>query len=187
MSQTKAINRVFPLTSHPNKITSINRLSYEWLDSVRDRRRELEGRRGTSSSIFPMIKADPNCFDNIKDFVTGSRRAVRGADRSWRLRVAGTVEERGWCVTSRNRNSSETSRILFLIEHVFLSQVQWRVWPPSSWSYPLSSYKLVVCCRLYREHQVATQHSFVCYIKLSSHVITMNFIGPTFCKIIFIV
>lgn len=114
MSQTKAINRVFPLTSHPNKITSINRLSYEWLDSVRDRRRELEGRRGTSSSIFPMIKADPNCFDNIKDFVTGSRRAVRGADRSWRLRVAGTAEERGWCVTSRNRNSSETSHVVLV-------------------------------------------------------------------------
>lgn len=38
--------------------------------------------RGGGCSIFPMIKAGPNCFDNIKDLaVTGCVRAVLEADR----------------------------------------------------------------------------------------------------------
>lgn len=64
-----------------NKITSINNLSYEWLDFV------CFQSAGGGCSIFPMIKAGPNCFDNIKDLaVAGCVRAVLGADR---LVVAG--------------------------------------------------------------------------------------------------
>lgn len=67
-----------------NKITSINNLSYEWLDFVCfQSTREGEG----GCSILPMIKAGPNCFDNIKDLaVAECVRAVFGADR---LVVAG--------------------------------------------------------------------------------------------------
>lgn len=60
-----------------NKITSINNLSYEWLDFV------CFQSAGGGCSIFPMIKAGPNCFDNIKDLaVAGCVRAVLGAGDS---------------------------------------------------------------------------------------------------------
>lgn len=46
-----------------------------------------KGGGGGGYSIFPMIKAGPNCFDNIKDLaVAECVRAVLGADR---LEVAG--------------------------------------------------------------------------------------------------
>lgn len=42
---------------------------------------KYKGREGCCS-IFPMIKAGPNCFDNIKDLaMAGCVRAVVGADR----------------------------------------------------------------------------------------------------------
>lgn len=54
------------------------------MDSVSFQRRFDEGWRGGGVSvyIFPMIKAETNWFDNIKDLaVAGSIRAVFSADR----------------------------------------------------------------------------------------------------------
>lgn len=35
--------------------------------------------------MFPMIKARPNCFDNIKDLAVPEHvRALLGADKGWR-------------------------------------------------------------------------------------------------------
>lgn len=144
----------------------------------------MEGRRETSSSIFPMIKADPNCFDNIKDFVTGSRRAVCGADRSWRLRVVVTRMTRHLAAQKLFRNFSIcfwSGATLLVVNKSFFQKhnVEFDHFPigeESCWlsimrEYPLSAYKSVLlnwlCCRFYIEHQVANQHSaaFVYYIK----------------------
>lgn len=58
---------------------------------------KYKGEGGGGCSIFPMIKAGPNCFDNIKDLaVAGCVRAVLEADR---LVVAGgsdSVETEHW-------------------------------------------------------------------------------------------
>lgn len=88
VSWTKAINCVFSpsFSRHPNKISSINRVSYEWLDCVWASRGKKE--REGSGSIFPMIKTHANCSDSIED--CGCVRAMFGADSGLRLRITDT-------------------------------------------------------------------------------------------------
>lgn len=63
-----------------NKITSINNLSYEGLDLSASKVQDVVWEEGCS--IFSMIKAEPNCVDNIKDLAgAGCVRAVLGTDR----------------------------------------------------------------------------------------------------------
>ncbi len=174
----------FPSPHIPIRLhQSIDSLMSDWIPSEIG----VESWRGgekREAQFCPMIKADPNCFDNIKDFVTGSRRAVCGADRSWRLRVVGTRMTRHLAAQKLFTNFSDmlVERCIVIIGNKSFFQkynVEFDHFPigeESCWcsitrAYPLSSYKSVVlnwlCCRFYIEHQVANQHSaaFVCYIK----------------------
>lgn len=96
VSWIKKINCVFSpsFSRHPNKISSINRVSYEWLDCVWAWRGKNESEE--SGSILPMIKTHPNCFDSIEDL--GCVRALFGADRGWCLRITDTRKGLDWYI-----------------------------------------------------------------------------------------
>lgn len=133
VSWTKAINCVFSpsFSPHPNKISSINRVSYEWLDCVWASREKKE--REESGSIFPMIKMHSNCFDSIEDL--GGVRAKFGADRGWHLHCTDTTKGFDWYVGARelvhmvsNKSSKHSMCVPITLNNVVDFTLNYVIW-----------------------------------------------------------